>query len=110
VGIHTLAACEGFAFGAVAGADGAQLGEALGSSWGASAMLTRNWPLLLSGDYGSLAPIRLLAKDLGLVADAAREMGLPLPLAERARTLFDEAMAQGLGEEDVAAMIRLMRK
>ena len=36
-------------------------------------------------------------------------MGLPLPLAERARALFDEAMAQGLGEEDVAAMIRLMR-
>ena len=109
VGIHTLAACEGFAFGAATGADGAQLGEALSSSWGASAMLARNWPLLLSGDYGSLAPIRLLAKDLGLVADAAREMNLPLPLAERARALFDEAMAQGLGEEDVAAMIRVAR-
>ena len=107
VGVHTLAACEGFAFGEAAGADGAQLGEALRSSWGASAMLARNWPLMLSGDYGSLAPIRLLAKDLGLVADAAREMGLPLPVAERARALFDEAMAQGLGEEDVAAMIRL---
>ena len=109
VGVHTLAACEGFAFGEAAGADGAQLGEALGSSWGASAMLARNWPLLLSGDYGSLAPVRLLAKDLGLVEDAARELGVSLPLAQRARALFDEAMARGLGEDDVASMIRVVR-
>lgn len=109
VGVHTLAACEAFAFGDASGADGAQLGEALGSSWGASAILARNWPLLLSGDYGSRAPIRLLAKDLALVEDAARDLGAPLPLARKARALFDEAMARGLGEEDVAAMIRIVR-
>ena len=109
VGVHTLAACEAFAFGEAAGADGAQLGEALGSSWGASAMLSRNWPLLLSGDYGSRAPIRLLAKDLALVEDAALDMGVSLPMARRARTLFDDAMARGMGEHDVASMIRVVR-
>ena len=73
-------------------------------------MLARNWPLLLSGEYGSLAPVRLLAKDLGLVEDAARDLGVALPLARRARALFDEAMARGLGEDDVAAMIRVVRE
>lgn len=109
VGVHTLAACEAFAFGEAAGADEAQLGEALGSSWGASAMLARNWPLLLSGDYDSRAPIRLLAKDLALVENAALDMGVSLPMARRARALFDDAMARGLGEDDVAAMIRVVR-
>ena len=109
VGVHTLAACEAFAFGEAAGADGAQLGEALGSSWGASAMLARNWPLLLSGGYGSRAPIRLLAKDLALVEDVALDLGVSLPMARRARALFDDAMARGMGEHDVAAMIRVVR-
>ena len=110
VGVHTLAACEAFAFGEAAGADGAQLGEALGSSWGASAMLARNWLLLLSSDYGSRAPIRLLAKDLALVEDASLDLGVSLPMAQRARALFDDAMARGMGEDDVAAMIRVVRE
>ena len=77
VGIHTMAACEAFLFGTSAGADGKQLLDVLATSWGASNMLTRNGPMLLSGDYGSLAPVRLLAKDLGLVEDAAERPRYP---------------------------------
>lgn len=108
VGIHTVAACEAFVFGTSAGADGRQLLDVLSTSWGASNMLTRNGPMLLSGDYGSLAPVRLLAKDLSLVEDAANDLGVPLPLVQRTRSLFDEAMARGLGESDIASLITLL--
>ncbi len=108
VGIHTLAACEAFTFGTAAGAGGQQLLDVLASSWGASNMLTRNGPMLLSGDYGDLAPVRLLAKDLGLIEEAARELGVSLPLVQRTRGLFDEAMARGLGERDISAMVMLL--
>ena len=110
VGIHTVAACEAFAFGTSAGADGRQLLDVLATSWGASGMLTRNGPMLLSGDYGSLAPVRLLAKDLALVEDAANDLGVPLPLVQRTRALFDEAMARGLGETDIASLITLLTR
>lgn len=108
VGIHTMAACEAFLFGTSAGADGRQLLDVLATSWGASGMLTRNGPMLLSGDYGSLAPVRLLAKDLGLVEDAAADLGIPLPLVQRTRALFDEGMARGLSERDIASLITLL--
>ncbi len=109
VGVHTLAACEAFAFGATAGADGAQLLDVLATSWGASNMLARNGPLFLSGDYGSLAPVRLLAKDLALVEEAAGDLGLALPIVQRARALFDEAMARGLAESDISALITTLK-
>lgn len=108
VGIHTMAACEAFLFGTSAGADGRQLLDVLSTSWGASNMLTRNGPMLLSGDYGSLAPVRLLAKDLSLVEDAAADLGVPLPLVQRTRALFDEGMARGLGESDISALIMVL--
>ena len=108
VGVHTLAACEAFRFGSAAGADGRQLLDVLSTSWGASNMLTRNGPLLLSGDYGDLAPVRLLAKDLALIEEAAGALGLALPLVQRTRALFDEAMARGLGGRDIASMVTLL--
>ncbi|MDE2835883.1 MAG: NAD(P)-dependent oxidoreductase [Chloroflexota bacterium] len=108
VGIHTMAACEAFLFGTSAGADGRQLLDVLSTSWGASGMLTRNGPMLLSGNYGSLAPVRLLAKDLGLVEDAAADLGVPLPLVQRTRALFEEGMARGLSESDISALITLL--
>ncbi len=108
VGIHTIAACEAFLFGTSAGANGRQLLDVLETSWGASNMLTRNGPMLLSGDYGSLAPVRLLAKDLRLVEDAAADLGVPLPLVQRTRVLFDEGMAQGLSESDISSLITLL--
>ena len=110
VGVHTLAACEAFTFGSAAGADGRQLLDVLSTSWGASNMLTRNGPLLLSGDYGDLAPVRLLAKDLALIEEAAGELGLALPLVQRTRALFDEAMAGGLGERDIASMVTIITR
>lgn len=108
VGVHTLAACEAYAFGTGSGADGRQLLDVLATSWGASNMLARNGPMLLSGEYGDLAPIRLLAKDLALVEDAAAELGVALPLAQRTRALFDDAMRRGLGERDVSAVVTLI--
>ena len=108
VGVHTIAACEAFLFGTSAGANPQQLLDVLSTSWGASNMLTRNGPMLVSGDYGSLAPVRLLVKDLGLIQEAARELGIELPLSARTQALFDEAVARGLGESDISALLTVL--
>ena len=108
VGVHTIAACEAFLFGTSAGANPQQLLDVLSASWGASNMLTRNGPMLVSGDYGSLAPVRLLVKDLGLIQEAARELGIELPLSARTQALFDEAVARGLGESDISALLTVL--
>jgi 3-hydroxyisobutyrate dehydrogenase-like beta-hydroxyacid dehydrogenase len=43
-------------------------------------------------------------KDVNLAIDAGRELGVPLPLASLVGANFDEAMARGLGDKDVAAL------
>jgi 3-hydroxyisobutyrate dehydrogenase len=48
-------------------------------------------------------PLALAAKDAGLVADAAREAGLDLPLPALIRDQMGKAVEAGHGEEDLAA-------
>ena len=73
-------------------------------------MLTRTGPKVASGDYGSAAPTRLLAKDIHLVADMASARGLALPLVERTHETIEHAMAEGLSETDIAALATLLDK
>jgi 3-hydroxyisobutyrate dehydrogenase-like beta-hydroxyacid dehydrogenase len=109
VAVHTQAAGEAMVLAMKAGADPQQVLDVLSSSWGTSAMLTRTGPKVASGDYGSAAPTRLLAKDINLVAHMAEANGLTLPLVERTREAIERAMAGGLSETDVAALATLLK-
>lgn len=107
VGIHTLAACEAYLFGKSAGADPQQLFEVLGSSWGASNMLNRNAPMMISRNFGTLTPTRLLIKDLSLIEEVATELGISLPIGAKTRALFNAAHEKGLGDMDLSSLIQL---
>lgn len=108
VAVHTVAALEALLFGQRGGADPAQLLDVLKTSWGSSGMLVRNGPVFISRDFGSRAPVRLLAKDLSLIAGTAADLGLDMPLVTRAKELYDEAVARGLGETDIASLITVL--
>jgi 3-hydroxyisobutyrate dehydrogenase-like beta-hydroxyacid dehydrogenase len=109
VTVHTEAACEAMVLAIKAGANPQQVLDVLSSSWGASAMLSRNGPRVVSGDYGNAAPTRLLAKDIVLVETLASELGLSLPLVERTRRRIEEAMAAGLSENDISSLASLLK-
>jgi len=64
--------------------------------------------LMLDGDFAPRATVQLAAKDLALIAAAAAEHGLELPLAERTRERFDAAAAAGHAHEDMAAVAKLL--
>jgi len=57
---------------------------------------------------GELAPgfaLRLAFKDVGLALDAARERDLELPITEAISRRWQQAIADGHGDEDVSAVI-----
>jgi 3-hydroxyisobutyrate dehydrogenase-like beta-hydroxyacid dehydrogenase len=108
VAVHTQAACEAMVLAMRAGADPHQVLDVMATSWGTSAMLSRTGPKIADDDYGSGAPMRLLAKDIALVAAMASENNLALPLVERTRETIERAMASGLSETDVAALATLL--
>ena len=105
VGIHSLAAAEALLLGTRAGADPQVLMEILGTSWGASFMLSRNGPVMIERSFeDARAPLRLIAKDMGLIEDFARETGAATPLGDRTLEVVREAIAGGMAELDVSCL------
>jgi len=107
VGVHTAAVAEAAVFGAKLGADPRVVLEVIGSSFGGSTMMTRNLPRFISRDFGPATSVTLLLKDLGLIHDEAKAANVPLLLGAVAEQRFLEARARGMGENDMASLVRL---
>lgn len=61
--------------------------------------------MMLDGEYPTSFSARLARKDVGLVLDAARSGGLDPAIAEAVARYFENAIAAGYGEEDMAAIL-----
>jgi 3-hydroxyisobutyrate dehydrogenase/2-hydroxy-3-oxopropionate reductase len=107
VGIHTSAIAEAAVFGVRFGADPQVVLDVIGTSFGGSTMMTRNLPRFISRDFSPATPVGLILKDLGLIHDEARAGGIPLLLGGLAEQRFSEARARGMGDEDMAALVKL---
>ena len=107
VAIHATASAEAAAFGVAMGSDLASTLDLVGQSWGASTILARNTPRYVARDFSAASPIRILLKDIRLINDEARELGIPLPLGQLVEQRLVEATEAGRGDEDMAALIKL---
>ena len=106
VGIHKVAAAEAMLLAAKSGADPALVFELVNSGWGQSFILGRNAPAMLDRDFeGVRTQLRVFLKDLGLIRELAQDLDTPIPAGDLAHRLFQEAVAQGLGDLDGAAIV-----
>ncbi|MET3469291.1 NAD(P)-dependent oxidoreductase [Microbacterium sp. 1262] len=110
-GVHIAAAAEALALADRLGLDLERTLEALQAGAAASFMLGNRGPRMLQAwdDEGAevLSRLDIFVKDMGIVGAAARRAGLPAPLAAAAEQSYLLAQAQGLGEADDSAVIRL---
>ena len=106
VGIHKVAAAEAMLLAAKSGADPQLVFELVNSGWGQSFILGRNAPAMLDRDFdGVRTQLRVFLKDLGLIQEMARGLDTPTPAGDLAHRLFQEAVEQGLGDLDGAAIV-----
>jgi 3-hydroxyisobutyrate dehydrogenase len=106
--IHQFAASEAFAFAREAGVDGQVFGEILMNAWGCSFMLKRSLPDFIAGTHEpGRTSMNLFLKDADLIASGTGEIGQALPLFMTAKRLLEEAVAKGLGGEDITASLEL---
>jgi 3-hydroxyisobutyrate dehydrogenase-like beta-hydroxyacid dehydrogenase len=70
-------------------------------------MMTRNLPRFMSRDFSPATPVNLILKDLGLIHDEAKNAQVPLLFGGLAEQRFLEARGKSLGEEDMAALVKL---
>ncbi len=111
VGVHMVAAAEAMLLGAKSGADPALVFELVNSGWGQSFLLGRNAPAMLDRDFdGARTQLRVFLKDLGLIQEMARDLDTPIPGGDLAYRLLGEAVEQGLGDLDSAAIVLPMEE
>ena len=62
---------------------------------------------VVDGDYTPHSAVDIFVKDLGLVADTAKALHFPLPLASTALNMVTSASNAGYGKEDDSAVIKI---
>lgn len=102
-----VAALEGMLIGAKAGIDLAQLARIVPLSAGASRTFDNIPRAVLTGAFTAGGTLDIVAKDLALACDLAREVAAPAQLGLLAHDVLNRAQAQGWGKEGfpVAAKI-----
>ncbi|MBI2965038.1 MAG: NAD(P)-dependent oxidoreductase, partial [Chloroflexi bacterium] len=111
VTVHVCAAAEAFLLANKAGIDINEAASLLAASWGNSRMVERSAPITAKRDFEkSAAPVRNLVKDIGIIVDLGRDMGLALPLSKQAQELMNEARDMGYAEGDISAVLLALEK
>lgn len=105
-----LICAEAFQIGVAAGVEPRQLFDMLSQMGGGkNHHFLKRWPLALDNDFDARFSIRLAEKDVRLGAELGQSVGVPTPAASLVRSLYAIAAAEGYGEEDMVAMLKLYR-
>ncbi|MDQ3648252.1 MAG: NAD(P)-dependent oxidoreductase [Actinomycetota bacterium] len=108
--VNAAALAEGITLAKAAGVDANALEEVLGSGSGSSAMLELKAGPMRDGDFEPLFKLEHMLKDIRHCLAEARDLGLDLPVAGAAESLYAAAHAKGLGGQDFAAVIRAVER
>lgn len=103
--------CEGMALAAEAGLDLGQFLEVLDSGAMSNPMFRMKGAAVVENKAFPVAfPLKHMQKDLRLALQLAEKAGQPLFATATVNELFKKALVAGLGEDDFAAISRVIRK
>lgn len=101
---------EALTLGRKAGLDWVTMLDTLAESTIASPWLKAKTRLLRERDFTPTMTTTLILKDMDLVLAAAREHGVPMPLAASTRQLLQVLVGEGYGDEDYLSSVKLTER
>jgi len=111
VAVHIAGAAEAIVLGEKAGLDPSFLVEVLADSAATSRMLEVRGPSMATGAYATpMMKVDVFQKDLDIIAAFAKQSLCPLPVFSASVPLFTAAAAQGMGLQDTAAVVSVLRQ
>jgi 3-hydroxyisobutyrate dehydrogenase len=107
--IHTLAAAEAMNLGVRAGFNPHRVAEVIRQGAGGSTMFAIRAPMMAARNFSPApGPFHTLEKYLELGAAMAEELGCATPLFSAAAPYYWRAIAEGMGDEDISAVVKLV--
>ncbi len=104
------ALCEGIVVGRRAGLPLETILEVVQASGFASPYFAFKGAAIGKRDFGEHFAIDLLVKDQSLMLETASALRVPMPGLAAVREVFQSARAQGLGREDICAVVKALER
>ena len=104
------AAAEAMRLAAASGVDCGKVRQALAGGSAASRVLDVMGQRMVDREFSAGIEARLHHKDYGLVLEAARRAGVPVPLTAAVAQQLNALMAQGWGRDDTASLLRVLER
>ena len=112
IATNMIGVCEGFIYAQRAGLDPTAVLEAIGGGAAASFSLSSYWPRITKGDTAPGFFVKHFVKDLGIVLEECKIMGITLPGVELANKLYTELRdeVEGGGEMGTQALVKVLER
>jgi 3-hydroxyisobutyrate dehydrogenase len=104
--IGMMGTTEAIVLGAKAGVDPAVLREVVKTGSGGSFVWDSGTRAILRDRLAPTFSVSLASKDIGLATGLAKELGVPVPMGERAEELIQGYLSGGFADEDILATVR----
>jgi 3-hydroxyisobutyrate dehydrogenase-like beta-hydroxyacid dehydrogenase len=108
--VQMLAFAEGLLLAERSGVDPKRAVDVMAASAIGSPMLRARAPLILAPPAEAWFDLAFMRKDIELALDAARQVGIPLPTAERVDEVLERAEALGFEHRDLVALFQLLEQ
>src|SRR6266478_2286961 len=99
---------EGMVLATKGGVDPKLMLEILSNSAAKSGLIEFKAPYVRNLDFSPQFSVKWMDKDIGLMLESGQELNVPLPLTSLTRQIFQAAIAQGHGEEDICSTIKVL--
>ena len=101
---------EGMVLATKAGIDPNLMFEVLDNSAAKAGLISFKAPQIFKRNFEAAFPLKWMKKDISLMLDSGRELGVPLPSTALVHEMFTAGVARGYGDEDIAAAIKLFEE
>jgi 3-hydroxyisobutyrate dehydrogenase-like beta-hydroxyacid dehydrogenase len=99
---------EGMVLATKGGVDPKLMLEILDNSAAKSGLISYKAPFVFRREFQANFSVKWMDKDIGLMLESGKELGVPLVLTGVTRQLFQTAIAAGHGEEDICSTIKVL--
>jgi 3-hydroxyisobutyrate dehydrogenase-like beta-hydroxyacid dehydrogenase len=101
---------EGMVLAAKGGIEPKLMLDILDNSAAKSGLISYKAPFVLRRDFQTNFSTKWMHKDIGLMIDSGKDLGVPLPLTGLTQQLFQTAISAGHGEEDFCSTIKVLEE